>query len=152
MIGCRPGEGAALRWEHVSDDCKLVWIGEAYSRGELGPTKTSDARFLKLTRRLVELMKSRRSPDAGPNDLVFPACEGGYIDDHNFRNRAWVKILDGLGIDYRKPYTMRHTFTSAALESGISPVTVSSLTGHIVEMLYRHYAGNVNGLVDLPEL
>ena len=150
--GCRPGEACALRWEHVTDDHKLVWIGEAYSRGELAATKTNEARFLKMTSRLSELLRSRRSPTAQPSDLVFPACEGGYIDDHNFRNRAWKRILDGLDIDYRKPYTMRHTFASGALESGLSPATVASLTGHSIRTLYEHYAGNVNGLVDLPEL
>jgi integrase len=150
--GCRPGEACALRWKHFTDDLKLVWVGEAYSRGELGPTKTTEARFLKLTDRLIELLRSRQKPDFKPDDLVFPACEGGFIDDHNFRNRAWKKTLDKIGIDYRKPYNMRHTFTSAALDSGLSPATVASLTGHTVETLYQHYAGNVNGLVDLPEI
>ncbi|NEQ45764.1 MAG: tyrosine-type recombinase/integrase [Leptolyngbya sp. SIOISBB] len=105
-----------------------------------------------MTSRLSELLRSRRSPTAQSSDLIFPACEGGYIDDHNFRNRAWKRTLDELGIDYRKPYTMRHTFTSGALESGLSPATVASLTGHSIRTLYEHYAGNVNGLVDLPEL
>jgi integrase len=150
--GCRPGEACALRWKHITDDCGLVWIGEAYSRGELAPTKTYEQRFLRLTSRLQDLLRSRRSPDAKPDDLVFPAAKGGYIDDHNFRNRAWKSVLEKLGIDYRKPYTMRHTFTSGALETGLSPAVVASLTGHTVETLYRHYAGNVRGLVELPEL
>ena len=150
--GCRLGEACALRWKHVTDDCGLVWIGEAYSRGELGPTKTNEQRYLRLTTRLQDLMKARRSPDARPDDLVFPAARGGYIDDHNFRNRAWKSVLEGLGIDYRKPYNMRHTFVSGALDLGLPPAVVSSLSGHTVETLYRNYAGNVRGLVELPEL
>lgn len=150
--GCRPGEACALKWKHCTDDLAMVWIGEAYSRGELGPTKTSEARFLRLTSRLRDLLRSRKSPMAKPESLVFPAAKGGYIDDHNFRNRAWKSVLNELGIDYRKPYNMRHTFTSGALEVGLSPAVVASLTGHTVETLYRHYAGNVRGLVELPEL
>lgn len=150
--GCRPGEACALRWKHITDDCGVIWVGEAYSRGELGPTKTSEARFLRLTPRLQDLLRSRRAPDAKAEDLVFPACKGGYIDDHNFRNRAWKSVLSELSIDYRKPYTTRHTFTSEALESGLSPAVVSSLTGHTVETLYRHHTGNVHGLVELPTL
>ncbi|NJP11406.1 MAG: DUF3596 domain-containing protein [Leptolyngbyaceae cyanobacterium RU_5_1] len=57
--GCRPGELCALRWRHVSEDCGVIWIGEAYSRGELGPTKTSEARFLRLTARLQGLLRGR---------------------------------------------------------------------------------------------
>lgn len=150
--GCRPGEACALRWKHLTDDYKLAWIGEAYSRGELGSTKTSEARFLRLTDRLKELLRARHLPEAQADDLVFPSAQGGYIDDHNFRNRAWKTILNSLEIDYRKPYTMRHTFTSGALEAGLSPAVVASLTGHTIETLYRHYAGNILGLVDLPEL
>lgn len=77
--GCRPGEACALRWKHITDDCALVWVGEAYSRGELGATKTNEQRFLRLTARLQDLLKSRRSPDAKPDDLVFPAAKGGYM-------------------------------------------------------------------------
>jgi integrase len=150
--GCRPGEVCALRWKHVADDCSVVWIGEAYSRGELKATKTGEARFLKLTPRLQNVLKMRRFQDASPEELVFPACEGGYIDDHNFRNRAWKSILRALKIEYRKPYNMRHTFASSALDMGLPPAVVASLTGHTVETLYRHYAGNIRGLVELPEL
>ena len=150
--GCRPGEACALKWKHITDDFAVVWIGEAYSRGEPGSTKTNEQRFLRLTSRLQDLLRSRKLPEATPDDLVFPAARGGYIDDHNFRNRAWKSVLEKLGIDYRKPYTMRHTFTSGALETGLSPAVVASLTGHTVETLYRHYAGNVRGLVELPEL
>jgi integrase len=150
--GCRPGEACALKWKHITDDFTLVWVGEAYSRGEVGATKTNEQRFLRLTARLQDLMKSRRSPDAKPDDLVFPAARGGYIDDHNFRNRAWKTVLGKLEIDYRKPYNMRHTFVSASLDQGLPPTVVSSLSGHTVETLYRSYAGNVRGLVELPEL
>lgn len=150
--GCRPGEAAALKWKHITDDCSLVWVGEAYSRGEVGPTKTNEQRYLRLTARLQDVLRSRRSPDAKPDGLVFPAAKGGYIDDHNFRNRAWKSVLERLGIDYRKPYNMRHTFVSASLDIGLPPTVVSSLSGHTVETLYRSYAGNVRGLVELPEL
>jgi integrase len=150
--GCRPGEAVALKWKHITDDCGLVWIGESCSRGELGSTKTNQQRYLRLTARLQDVLRSRRSPDAKSDDLVFPAAKGGFIDDHNFRNRAWKTILEKLGIDYRKPYNMRHTFVSASLDLGLPPTVVSTLSGHTVETLYRSYAGNVRGLVELPEL
>jgi integrase len=63
---------------------------------------------------------------------VFQSARGGAIDDHNFRNRAWTTILEGLGVDYRKPYNTRHTFISHALDMGMNPVEVAQLTGHDV--------------------
>ncbi|MEM9819105.1 MAG: hypothetical protein AAF827_22275 [Cyanobacteria bacterium P01_D01_bin.6] len=56
-----------------------------------------------MTRRLTELLRSRRSPAAKSKDLVFLACEGGYIDYHNFRNRAWKAVLDALDMITASP-------------------------------------------------
>jgi integrase len=86
-----------------------------------------------------------------PEDLVFPASEGGAIDDHNFRNRAWKFVLESQGIPYRKPYTTRHTLVSHALEKGTNPVNVAELTGHNVKTLYQNYAG-VIGILKLPDI
>jgi integrase len=57
-----------------------------------------------------------------------------------------------LGIDYRKPYTTRHTLISHALDMNMNPVAVAQLTGHNVETLYENYAGVVNSRPRLPEL
>ncbi|MBE9016106.1 site-specific integrase, partial [Chroococcidiopsidales cyanobacterium LEGE 13417] len=57
-----------------------------------------------------------------------------------------------LEIDYRKPYTTRHTLVSHALDLGMNPVVVAQLTGHDVQVLFKNYAGNVNSRPQLPEL
>jgi integrase len=63
-----------------------------------------------------------------------------------------VKVLTRLEIDYRKPYSTRHTLVSHALDLGMSPATVASLTGHSVRTLYENYAGNVRSRAKLPEV
>lgn len=63
-------------------------------------------------------------------------------DSKNFCKRYWEPVLGELGIDYRRPYTTRHTLISHGLESGMNPVAVASLTGH-VRTLYEN-AGLVN--------
>ncbi|MFM7449269.1 MAG: site-specific integrase, partial [Leptolyngbyaceae cyanobacterium] len=70
----------------------------------------------------------------------------------NFAQRAWTKILNELGIDYRRPYNSRHTLVSHALDQGMNPVEVAQLTGHDVKTLYEDYAGSVNSRPRLPEL
>jgi len=86
------------------------------------------------------------------NDLVFPAPKGGPIDDHNFRNRAWMRVLAKLGIEYRKPYTTRRTLISHALDQGMAPTTVAYLAGHDVKTLYESYSAHVQSRPRLPEV
>lgn len=59
--------------------------------------------------------------------------------------------LEELGINYRRPYTTRHTLISHGLETGMNPVAIARLTGHDVRTLYESYAGLVN-LPQLPDL
>lgn len=149
--GCRTGEAVGLRWKHLSEDCSTVWFGEIITRGKLRPTKGNRERIISLTNRLRLMLLERRSNNFNPEDLVFKSPKGKAIHDGNFRSRAWKKILTSLGIDYRKPYTTRHTLISHALDTEMNPVNVAQLTGHNVETLYRNYAGVVNSRPRLPE-
>ncbi|WP_347280181.1 tyrosine-type recombinase/integrase [Leptolyngbya sp. FACHB-16] len=149
--GMRIGEAIGLRWCHVSEDCKRVWIGEVISRGGIRKeTKTNRDRTLVMTSRLQALLQRRKAEAKG--ELVFPAPKGGPLDDHNFRNRAWRAVLASAGIPYRKPYITRSTMISHALAQGINPVEVAELTGHEVEILYKNYAGFIDATPKLPEL
>lgn len=150
--GCRTGEAIGLLWKHVSADCSTAWIGESLSRGIRKSTKTNRARTIALTPRLQAMLLARRPADFDPDGLVFPSPKGNAIDDNNFRNRAWKSVLTRLEIDYRKPYSTRHTLISHALDLGMNPVMVAQLTGHDVQVLYQNYAGNVNSRPKLPEL
>ena len=150
--GCRTSEAIGLRWKHLADDCSTVWIGETLSRGVRKSTKTNKARVVTLTSKLQAMLLARKQKDAKPDDLVFTTPRGNALDDHNFRNRAWKPILTKLEIDYRRPYSTRHTLISHALDLGMNPVMVAQLTGHDVQVLYQNYAGNVNSRPRLPEL
>lgn len=150
--GCRTSEAIGLKWKHLSDNYSTVWIGESLSRGVRKSTKTNRARTIALTPRLKAMLLVRRLTNPDPEGLVFTSPTGKAIDDQNFRNRAWKTVLTRLEIDYRKPYTTRHTLISHALDLGMNPVMVAQLTGHDVQTLYENYAGNVNSRPMLPEL
>jgi len=146
--GCRTGEAIALQWQHLSDDCSAVWIGESMSRGgRRKATKTNKARIFGLSPRLQQMLQARKPANCKPDDLVFPAPKGGAIDDHNFRNRAWAKVLEQAGVEYRKPYITRSTFESQAIiEHGMNPAIVADITGHDPKTLFKHYLGRTGGL------
>lgn len=114
------------------------------SNGARNGTKTNKARTVPLTRTLQQLLLNRRPTKGRPDDLIFTSTNGCAIDSKNFCNRYLKPALAELGIDYRRPYTTRHTLISHGLESGMNPVAVASLTGHNVRTLYENYAGLVN--------
>ena len=150
--GCRTGEAIGLRWKHLHDDCSSIWIGEILTRGKQRPVKQDKDRSFALNSKVQELLLNRKPQDAQPDDLVFLSPEGVGIDDHNFSQRIWRKILERSSIPHRKFYNTRHTFTSHALESGMNPVLVAEITGHSdVKTLYTSYAGIVNSRPTLPD-
>jgi integrase len=151
-VGCRPGEAIGLRWQHLSDDCSVVWIGESLSRGRRRATKTNRDRQFELTPRIQALLLARRPEKWKPDDLVFPSKRGKSMDDKNFCKRAWVTVLEKVGVTYRKPYNSRHTFVSQAMDAGLSPGEIAGITGHTEETLFRSYLGSVRGRPKLPEL
>ncbi|MBW4443290.1 MAG: site-specific integrase [Plectolyngbya sp. WJT66-NPBG17] len=150
--GCRPGEAIALCWKHVSEDCSSVWIGEAYYRGILKTTKTGASGHVPLSESLQQLFQRRKAVGVSPDDLVFPRPSGGYLNDRDFRQRPWKKVLKRLNIPYRKPYSTRSTLISYWLSKGEDPTVVAKLTRTSVKMIYEHYAGVIKANVRLPEI
>jgi len=143
-VGLRTGEAAALLWRHCSSNCDRIWIGESLSNGARNGTKTNKARTVPLTLGLQQLLLNRRPTKGSPDDLIFTNTNGCAINSKNFCKRYWKPALGELGIDYRRPYTTRHTRISHGLESGMNPVAVAWLTGHNVRTLYENYAGLLN--------
>ncbi|MEL6900247.1 MAG: hypothetical protein AAFP07_04785 [Cyanobacteria bacterium J06606_4] len=60
----------------------------------------------------------------------------------SFRKTVWQPVLEGLKIEYRKPYQTRHTFITLALEHGLNAKDVAKLVGNSAEVIYWHYAAS----------
>jgi integrase len=129
---CRPCEAIALRWKDVAPDCSAVWI---YA------TKTKTARTVALPTSTASMLRARKErSNPKPEDLVFVAKGGGPIDERNFRSRAWVKVLESLGIEYRRPYTTRKTCISHSLKAGNHYIDVAKAAGHSAKTMHEFYA------------
>jgi integrase len=164
--GCRLGEAAGLRWANVADDFSHVTICESFSRGNYRKTtKTGKSRIVLLNQGTIALLKTlhfaqRPHTTPGPNNarsghdslktlhiarsghdsLVFTSPHGKPIDDHNFNRRAWNAIVTRLGIEYRKPYAVRHSAISHALANGANPIALAEQTGHDKRVMLETYA------------
>lgn len=149
--GARTAECVGLRWQDVSDDCSYVWIGSSLRRGERKSTKTNKARTVVLSPSLKQMLLQLKLADAKPNALVFTTKEGSAIHYAAFATRYWKPVLEQAGIEYRQPYTLRHTFVTRCLEKGMSASQVSAITGHSIQVMLNHYVG-ISGKAEVPEL
>lgn len=141
QTACRFGEMAALRWGNVGADYDVVNFAASVSRGHhRDTTKTGESRAVALTQTVRDMLRSRfESSNSTPDDLVFPAPKGGYMNDNRFRGKIWKPVLESCGIDYQKPYNLRHTGTSHAAAQGASLPEIAAQTGHSVKVLLSTY-------------
>ncbi|WP_009632344.1 site-specific integrase [Synechocystis sp. PCC 7509] len=155
LTGARPSEVIALQWKHISN--KSICFEQAVVRSPKGlmlkqGLKTQSKRVFPVNAQLLELLNSMRlGLDINPDDLVFPAPTGSWIDIHNFRNRAWKTIMSSLNIEYRKPYQTRHTFVTMALETDVSIPQIARWVGNSPQVIMESYAGTIRK-VAVPEL
>ena len=154
-VGCRPSEAIALTWNDISDDLSQITFKSAVVAGEGGKQKcsglkTQKKRTFPCNRQVREILSQVRQTGKNANAQVFTSVTGKVIDIGYFRS-IWVKVLDELGIEYRKPYQMRHTFITLYLDAGLDAKDIGKLVGNSPAMIYKHYAGHRTGL-SLPEI
>jgi integrase len=141
QTACRFGEMAALRWSDVDDSFKVVTFRSGVSRGHFrDTTKTGEFRVVLMTPTLTKMLDTRyQQSNPSPDDLVFPSPKGRFLRDNNFRNRVYIPILKAAGVEYRKPYTYRHSGVSHAVRDGISIPEIAAQTGHSAKTLMSSY-------------
>jgi integrase len=157
ITGCRPEEAIALQWKHISVDCSRIQFKEAIpsDTGIRGQTKTGKTRTFPCNSKLQEFLGSIKPESPLFNDLVFPGSRGQVIDSHNFLNRVWKPVVEGLVKagkveKYLPQYNIRHTFITLAVENGLDAKDVARLVGNSPEIIYRHYAG-IKRELSVPE-
>lgn len=151
-LGWRPSELIGLRWVNVDTEARSVTVGESLSRDVIGRTrkgtKGGTVRTLSLNDGQWEIIAAQ--PRNG--ELVFPAPEGGAIDDGNFCKRVWGTVLRSAGVEYRPPYTARHTFATWAKRQGMSDEALAYWMGHRTTRMVREFYGHLDDAARVPEL
>jgi integrase len=156
FLGFRPSELIGLQWKHVDIEGGNIIIAESLSRGPDGKSAsyarqrnntkgkiTKEVRILPLGIDQVQILSRQREQCSNPkpDDLVFPSPRGMAIDDHNFCNRPWKKILTAAQIEpYRPPYAARHTFATWAKRNGMTDEQLAYWMGHkTIRMVTENY-------------
>ena len=77
----------------------------------------------------------------------------GYDGNHdyaNFRKRDFAALMEELGIEGMTPYNCRHTFSTRAVRSGVTPQMLSRMMGHTdIKTADKHYTHlDVNDIIN----
>ena len=158
--GVRNAEAIGLRVGSVDLVKKQILIKEVLARTLKSgstenrvrkETKNGKERILPLTQDLLEVLE-KVIVGKKQDDLVFHSPTGKSIDDHNFQNRVFKKVLNELGIKERVLYACRHTFGSRCIDQGITPVMTAFLMGNNPETVLRRYTHQLNIPDSLPRI
>jgi integrase len=160
--GMRISEAIGLQWKHINLTNNEIYIYESLKRKRSNSsqrvrssTKTNTPRILPLNSSMCEMLKKRYENTSHElNDLVFRSRDGGFINDNDFRRRAWTTCLSELGLQYRKPSITRHCFISHYLAETKNVLKCSSITHNTksgIQTIYNNYAGIIDK-VEVPDL
>ncbi len=137
---------SALLWVDVNLDSGTARIRRSFSDGKtLSTTKTGRERTVELSSRVLAALAESKPDIVGGESLVFPNRSGGFIDPHNFRARAFRRIVEralGPNRDF-SPHGLRHTFASLHLALGTNIKWLQNMGGwasaKLLLDLYGHF-------------
>jgi len=146
--GPRTSEVFALRWPNVDAASGKVKVTEAVVRGiQKNRTKTNVERLIHLNSRSLAAIARQRKFTQMQGEVLFhdPRYDTPWIDERAFRRSYWTPTLKRLGIRYRRPYNMRHTYATQMLMAGMNPAFCATQMGHSVEVFHKTYAKWLHG-------
>jgi integrase len=82
-----------------------------------------------------------RYTEPGPEGLVFPAPDGGYLHRSQFRRRWWLPAARAAGVEGLRFHDLRHSAATLALAAGASTRELMERMGHTssqVALRYQH--------------
>ncbi|MDJ0518895.1 MAG: site-specific integrase [Trichodesmium sp. MO_231.B1] len=158
FTGCRPSEAIALTWDDIVSDYEFIKFSRAVTNSEdglceLNGLKTQNSRLFPINNQVKNILINQRKyqPD-NPGNRIFASQRGRFIDTGAVRKKVWKPILLSLNIDYKRPYTARHTFITLSLESGMAVKDIAKLVGNTAAIIYKHYASTDIRQIQVPDL
>ncbi len=124
FTGLRTSEVAGQRWQNVDLYNKKLTVTEVIVLGEeRSSTKTDVVRDVELNSRALGAInrQAKHTRITGKHVWLVPQYDKPWTDWQGFRRNYWKPCLKRLGIRYRRPYNMRHTYATMMLMAGMTP-------------------------------
>lgn len=149
--GLRKAELENLCWSDIDFNRSKIWV-----RAKKDWKPKTGEREIPMSGELSQVLEEyrKKSGRSDSTDYVFPIRNNGR--SHNWLRIELIKLAQEAGIpDLTKVHTLRHTFASHLVMSGVDLPTVSKLMGHTdieTTMIYAHLAPDhlANAVTKLP--
>lgn len=162
--GCRKGEVLGLQWKNVFFEENRIHIGQQLNRHydmdsdgskrsvlEVTSPKTKQSvrdiyicdsfakEFYEYKQKMISWKKQNRFPHS-EEDFVFVGVKNLPIEPRVFY-KYYEEVLANAGIEDADFHTLRHTFTTRCIESGMDILMVAKTLGHAnVAMTLNQYS------------
>lgn len=137
--GLRPQEWIALERRDLDRHRRIVNVQRIYANGRVSeyPKTDRSRRRVPLRRRVLATLDAM--PSRLDTPLLLPGGRGAHLDLHNFRERHWKAALRAAGLEYRRPYDLRHTYATFSIAAGVSLFALARRMGTSLEMIDKTY-------------
>lgn len=145
QTGVRSSELRGLKWDDVDFQNRIIHIRRNVTHDSnnnrfiTGELKTSSGqRDIPMTKTAYDLLMAMKCQQAAKKnrviqfefaDHVFLNRNGRLLPNSNY-DRYLEKICDKAGIERISMHTLRHTFATRCIESGMNPKTLQKILGH----------------------
>lgn len=151
-----PSEVAALAWSNVDFQRGEFYVKQIRAKHAEGgtqlSTKTKRVRTVHMNKRSRHALEVAHS-HTSDKKWVFMQDSGKVVDDRAIPQlNMWKKCLEELGMEYRPPYSMRHTYATYGLMVGVNPAFMAGQLGHSVETFFATYAKWINQNLDTVQM
>lgn len=145
LTGIIASEIAALKPHHIRNGSIYVEEAIVKSREKDCPKNIFREREIPISKAIWAILEHAKATATGEH--LFTMQNGKTFNAEDFQRRVWVPAMKKTAIQYRKPYSTRHTFAAWALTLRIDQNRLVDLMGHASkQMVFETYGKYTKGL------